>query len=131
VKGADHDMDVNMSRRHQGNVTVDVHQLETALLESLGRNPSLEERAIGEVASQVFNKLEKSVCSEQRRRRMQTLTRARRTLIGWVSCFVVGGIYAGITSGDWLILNVALSMITSGTIMWSMIEVCKDRDREG
>lgn len=124
-------MDVNMSRRHQGTVTVDVHQLETALLESLGRNPSLEERAIGEVASQVFNKLEKSVCSEQRRRRMQTLTRARRTLIGWVSCFVVGGIYAGITSGDWLILNVALSMITSGTIMWSMIEVCKDRDREG
>jgi hypothetical protein len=124
-------MDVNMSRRHQGTVTVDVHQLETALLESLGRNPNLEERAIGEVASQVFNKLEKSVCSEQRRRRMQTLTRARRTLIGWVSCFVVGGIYAGITSGDWLILNVALSMITSGTIMWSMIEVCKDRDREG
>jgi hypothetical protein len=117
-------------RSYKGTVTVDVLQLETALLASLGKNPSLEERAIDEVALQVFNKLERSSVLEQRRRGLQSLARARATLIGWVICFVVGGIYAGITSGDWLILNVGLSMITSGTIMWSMIEVCKDWGRE-
>ena len=117
-------------RSYKGTVTVDVLQLETALLASLGKNPSLEERAIDEVALQVFNKLERSSVLEQRRRGLQSLARARATLIGWITCFVVGGIYAGITSGDWLILNVGLSMITSGTIMWSMIEVCKDWGRE-
>jgi hypothetical protein len=111
----------------QSTVSVDFEQLQAALTASLGRNPVHDEQhrscTSQDVARQVWNKLERMAATQRRRSRQRLLARAKWTLVGWTACFFVGGVYAGLTTDDWLLLTVGLSMVSSGTIMWSVVQV--------